>query len=553
MKPPSQATQLVALGATAELFHDASGTAYATMSVAGHVETHPIRSSGFRSWLAGSYWGTCQTTPSSQALTDALGTLEGMARYDGADHEVHVRLAHADDALYVDLGDARWQAIAVTRDGWDLVATPPVRFRRPKSLGALPVPVRGGSLDELRGFLNLDGDDDEYVLLVGFLLAAFGRGPYLILVLGGEHGSAKTSTSRMLRKLIDPALIPDRAKPRDDRDLIIAATNGHLVAFDNLSELTDWISDGLARLATGAGFGARALYTDAEEAILYARKPTIINGIGDLATRPDLLDRAVLVNLPRIPDERRRSEDDLWPAFDAARPRLLGALFDALVMALRRERQVTLARTPRMADAARWVTAAAPALGWTNDTFVSAYARNRASGHELALEASSLASPIRDLIAAGPWEGTAAALLDRLAVLAGDAVARRKDWPAAPHRLSGQLRRLAPDLRAVGIEVAFDRHAGHAGRERIIRISMQRSAGSAGSAGPSTEPPALPGAPPALPVIGAEHESGAPDASGAPLHDKSNGLDDSDPELARDDDPEPQGWPHLFDLPEASA
>jgi hypothetical protein len=63
------------------------------------------------------------------------------------------------------------------------------------------------------------------------------------LAIAGEQGSAKTVLSKLLRALIDPSVAPVRALPRDERELFIAASNGHVLAFDNLSGLPPWLSD----------------------------------------------------------------------------------------------------------------------------------------------------------------------------------------------------------------------------------------------------------------------------------------------------------------------
>ena len=72
-----------------------------------------------------------------------------------------------------------------------------------------------------------------------------------------------------------------------------AASNGHVLAFDNVSGLPAWISDTLCRLAAGGGFAVRQLYTDQDEVLFDAARPVILNGIEDIVTRPDLADRAV--------------------------------------------------------------------------------------------------------------------------------------------------------------------------------------------------------------------------------------------------------------------
>ena len=126
----------------------------------------------------------------------------------------------------------------------------------------LPMPMRGGSVEALAPFLNLNGPGD-FVLIVAWLLAALRpAGPYPLLAMSGEQGSSKTVLSKILRALVDPNAAPVRSAPREERDLFIAASNGHLLAFDNLSDIPPWVSDALCRLASGGSFALRQLYTD---------------------------------------------------------------------------------------------------------------------------------------------------------------------------------------------------------------------------------------------------------------------------------------------------
>jgi hypothetical protein len=294
-------------------------------------------------------------------------------------------------------------------------------------------------------------------------------GTHPILGLSSEHGSGKTTLSEVVRRLVNPHSAMLRAEPRDVRDVMIAATNSWFVAFDNLSELSPWLSDCLCRLATGGSFSTRELYSDSEEMIFSAQRPALRNGIDDVVTRGDLLDRAILLDLPPIDEERRRPAGELWRAFEAARPRILGALLDAVSQALRRAPLVRLARLPSMADFAIWTTAAAPALGWSDDYFISIYTANREQAHELALDVSPVAATVQALADRGEWSGMAAELLEVLSGLVDEAARRARTWPTTPRYLGGEVRRLAPNLRSVGVEVEFAREA-RASRRRIITI-----------------------------------------------------------------------------------
>ena len=190
--------------------------------------------------------------------------------------------------------------------------------------------------EELRRFINV-GSETDFCLMATWLIQALRpRGPYPILVLVAGQGAAKTTTARSLRRLCDPSESDVRRPPRNTEDLMIAATNGHIVNFDNLSRLSPELSDNLAVLATGGGFSVRQLYTNNEEMIFDAQHPIILNGMSQVATRGDLLDRAVVITLPPIADAARKDEATFWQEFDQAQPRMLGALLDAVVCGLGR-------------------------------------------------------------------------------------------------------------------------------------------------------------------------------------------------------------------------
>ena len=272
------------------------------------------------------------------------------------------------------------------------------------------------------------------------------------------------------RQGVSPLRAPLRALLREDRDLFIAASNGHVLAFDNVSGLPAWISDTLCRLATGGGFAVHQLYSDQDEVLFDAARPVILNGIEDIVTRPDLADRAVFLTLEPIAEQRRRPEAELWAAFELERPRILGVLLDAVVHGIRQLPETRLEKLPRMADFALWASACETAL-WPAGTFWSAYCGNRDEAVEGVIDADPIAAAVRALMTTRTvWTGTAADLLGALAAEVGERAARSKTWPDSPRALSGRLRRAATFLRKVHIELSFGRE-GRA-RTRIITITM---------------------------------------------------------------------------------
>ena len=471
----SAATKLLGLASgCAELFH-AGDSCYATITIREHRETHALNSRGFRRWLMKIFFEQCGRAASGETIKSSITTLEGIARFDRDERAVFVRLAEYDGKTYLDLCDETWRVAEIGKQGWSIIESKdcPVRFRRAHGMLALPVPERGGTIAELRQFLNLATKDD-FVLAASWLLGAFHpSGPYPVLILHGEQGSAKSTAATVLRNLIDPNLAPRRTEPREPRDMMIAANNGFICSFDNMSRLESWLSDGFCRLSTGGGFGIRTLYSDEDETIFEAKRPIILNGIEELATRGDLLDRSVILYLPRVSDEKRRDESEFWNSFRAAQPRLLGALLDAVSAALRNADSVKLCRLPRMADFAVWVAAAEPALGWEPGTFLRVYEENRQAANDLPLE-TPVADAMRRLVL--PWAGTATQLLAELDSVVDERTRRLKGWPASGRLLSNGLRRLVPNLRKVGINVRFCRDTSHA-RSRIVNITSESKVG----------------------------------------------------------------------------
>jgi hypothetical protein len=450
-----------------ELFHTVGGVAYADFITGGHRESWPIRSKQFRIWLRRCYYQATGAAASSAAIAAALDLLEARAQFDAPERTVNIRVAEHADCVYLDLADEHWRAVEIGADGWRVLERPPVRFRRAPGMLPLPVPERGGSIEALRSFLNLSSQNN-FVLVVAWLLAALRpAGPYPLLTISGEQGSAKTFLSKLLRALVDPNVAAVRALPREERELMIAASNGHVLAFDNLSGLSPWLSDALCRLASGGSFAVRRLYTNDEEVLFKAARPTLLNGIEDVIGRSDLADRAILLALGPIAEHQRRSETELWRDFELARPGILGALLDATVDGLRTVASTKLPRLPRMADFALWATACERNL-WPAGTFTRAYIANRETAIEGIIDSNPIATCVRDfMIERGSWTGSAADLL-RISVQRAGQVGDNIGWPKNPRALAGRLRRAQTSLRALGIEIAFGRE-GRAG-SRVIKI-----------------------------------------------------------------------------------
>lgn len=468
----SQSTLLVELAVDScfELFHakNSSAGCYARIAVGKHLETCRIGSNAFRLWLLRLYWESCGGAPNSSAMQDAVGVLRGKALFEGAKHPVSVRLGELNGCIYLDLANDEWQAVEIDAQGWRIIDRPPVRFIRTSGMLPLPMPKPGARLAMMRPFLNVENDDDWLLICAWLVSTLRPSGPFPALGIHGEQGAAKTSTCRILRALVDPNEAPLRSGPKNERDLVIAASNSWMVSLENMSKLPDWLSDALCRLSTGGGFGTRELYSDDEETLFCAKRPILMNGIAELATRSDLLDRSIVVTLPRIADHQRRTEKEIAQEFAIKRPLILGALLDAVSTALAGYKDISLQRLPRMADFATWACAAEPAFDCQSGAFLYAYQSNVAAANESAIDSSVIAVPLLAFLnGKDKWRGTASDLLHDLEKAAFECVPKRVDLPKKPHLLSGELMRIAPNLRRIG----WDVERGRVGGSRFIQIT----------------------------------------------------------------------------------
>lgn len=467
----------------AELFHAAEQTKYSTYAdivIDGCRETHAIGSSSFSEWMRNLYFDAEESTPGREVVNGATDMLRALARRKGPEREVFVRCANHRGDLYIDLGDPQWRAVHVSKSGWRIVNRPPVRFRRGGAMTALPLPQKGGSIDMLGESLNTK-DKDSFVMVVAWLLAALrDRGPYPVLVVNGEQGSAKSTLTKILRSLVDPSTAPLRHTSSSDRDLFITATHSWVLAFDNCSDLPHWLSDALCRLATGGGFATRQLFSDMDEVVFSAMRPIILNGITEFVERGDLADRSVFVHLTPISKKERKTEKEVLGEFESLRPKILGALFDAIAAGLTRLPSIDLPTKPRMAEFAEWAEACSEHFTCADGDFLKAYERNQASAVASVVEADSVASAIQEFAYSlgvdGEWEGNATELLEKLDPIAGEKVTKQRSWPKSSKAMGKAVARVAPALRQAGVHV--DR-PNRTGRKRLIVIG--------GAARPDTE------------------------------------------------------------------
>ncbi|WP_367025166.1 hypothetical protein ABZN20_10145 [Methylococcus sp. ANG] len=437
----SQATTLIELSSILDYVHDQDGAVYALIDRDEHREVWPVRSKNFKEWLSDTFYKSEGKGCNNNSISDALNTIEARAKHIGKPVQVYIRVAHLADRVIIDLCDDQWRVIEVTEEGWEVLDKSPVYFIRRNGMAALPAPTDKGGVEHLSEFINID--PKEFPLVVAWLVAALsGAKPYPVLVLQGEQGTGKSTTSRVIRSLCDPSTVPLRSPPREVRDLLVSAANNHCVVLDNLSGLNPELSDCLCRLSTGGGIDCRQLYSNLEQVLVEIQRPIIANGIDDIATRPDLAERSIILNLPIIQATDRQDEKRFWHDFELARPSIFGALLNGVSAAIRGHYRIHISEKPRMADFALWSVAAGVAFGWDGE-FMSAYTQNQDEAVEAGIEASPVGSALILLLNAssGRWAGNSTALHRDLSEYAGNQ-AKSKAWPITPKGATNAIKRL---------------------------------------------------------------------------------------------------------------
>lgn len=461
--------KLLEIAEKATLFQTAGGRKFAEVEEDGDLYMYEIKQKraggdNFRNWLIRNYKKKYGEGPNSTSISRTMEVVRADVSV-AEEREIYKRIADLNDKILIDLAGNQRRAVKVTSDGYEIIENPEINFWRPDGVRSLPEP-EGSILDikYLRELLNVE--DEDFSLLVAWILATFQTaGPYPVLIPTGPAGSGKSTLTKLIRNLLDPAGNTGRATTRSIQkpdDLFSEARHRHLLALDNQSRLKQWQSDSLSAIATGGGIEKRQLYTDDNLVTIDTMNPIIMNGIDISGIGNDLLDRAIFLHL-KEPTERK-VEKEIWEKFDEYHSRILGGLCDALSTTLEKRSwvEVTQEEMTRMADFSQWLKAAEPAIqqieGLEDINPTDIYHGNRQNAGRDALQESDLGSAlVKFLELQEPnedgvlWEGSSSELLDQLERNASTKIVESKYWPGSPVSLGKRLKRVATTLSKVGI------------------------------------------------------------------------------------------------------
>jgi hypothetical protein len=451
------------------LFHDEQKDGYISLEINGHQEIWSCKSKAIKRWLASEVYRTQKKAPGSEVIKSILAVLEGKSRFEGEEVELQNRVAWKNDELYYDLTNKEWQAIKINKKGWEIVEKPPILFKRYSHNKAQIMPSKNGDINLFLNYINVANPEHRLLLLV-FLVSCFVPGiPHVMLTIFGAQGSSKSTLSRLARLLVDPSLIEVASFPHGQKELIQALAHHYFLFFDNVSFISEEQSDILCKAITGGGHTKRELYSDDDDVIYNFMRCIGINGINLVATRPDLLERSLLLELERIESSERKTEKELYQNFKRDLPSILGGVFDTLVKALEIQSTIKSNSYHRMADWEVLGCAISEALGYTKEEFLNAYQNNMNRQTEMLLNENIVATVIVTFMEdKNEWKGTPTQLLERLSsdAILSNVDTREKNWPRGANILSRRLNELSTPLKQMGYWVTIST----SGTERYIHI-----------------------------------------------------------------------------------
>ncbi|PIR52756.1 hypothetical protein COU76_04735 [Candidatus Peregrinibacteria bacterium CG10_big_fil_rev_8_21_14_0_10_49_10] len=441
------------------LFHDQLGEPYAYFKTPKQWIVRRIGSNDFQNWLRRLFYEKTEKAIADTTLKSVAGLLTCKALYDGSEFHLYNRIAVQKGSIVYNIADESGQTVVIDKKGYNVTSLKEPLFRHYRHQRPQVSPASEGAISDLLPFVNLKGGnkDQELLLLVYTITCFIPDFPHVILVISGEKGSAKSTLLKLIRRIVDPAKPPLLGLSENADDLPQQLDHNYFAPYDNVSGFSRKISDRLCRASTGDGDTKRKLYSDDDDFVREYQRCVALNGINVCAKEPDLLERCLLIELERIPKDKRKTEKQLWVEFDTALPGILNGIFSVLSKAIGKYDTIEAPGRNRMADFEHWGCAIAQALGYSAQKFIEAYERNLGLQNQEAINESDVAIAIVALVELeeGFWEGTTTELREVLEKVAGEEKIDVKDrsWPKRANTLGKRIREVQSNLLDAGIQV----------------------------------------------------------------------------------------------------
>lgn len=476
---PSKSQQVYdfVVASGAKLFLDQDKTPFARIDTGPKDKSVEIESREFSDIVRGMIYKEYKTTISDSIMKEAASMLRAEAISLGKTYELNHRVAQIGDKVYYNLQNTTDLIVEIDENGWRIVrgVDHPFLFMDGQGIEQV-IPERGGDLRDFLKFVNIK-DKDEQMLFLSTLPVRMVRNiDQAIIYFHGPAGSAKTTALKMVKNLLDPSVAPISLPIRNEDDLLVSLNKTWVFANDNISEISNRLSDLMCTMATGADRSKRKLYTDSEVSVVRIKNPAYLTGVNVEAYKSDLLSRILLFKTEIINREERRSGTEIEEEFQKAKPYLLGAIFDTLSEAMRLKKEIPQNTQFRMYDFSLWGAACAESLGYSAESFEMALRQSVLLRAYDAIYSLSVGRVLlKYLQENGFFEGTVSNLLDELKSYQSNSGHSEYIEGVAnnPASLGKKLREIENSLDAIGVTVDLSKRTN---TERLISLKWDSSA-----------------------------------------------------------------------------
>lgn len=455
------------------LFHDQNGVPFARVKIGESFQNLELGSQAFLNFARYSYFVETKKLASDQQLKECISLMMLEARAAGIHYDLYDRVSSENECHYYDLCDKEGLVVAVTKEGWSFVRDEEAAYKFRTGLSVEQViPEKGGDLKDFLEFLNLSTEDEKIIYLSTLPVRLLRNVSQAIAYIHGPASSGKTTLLKLTKSLLDPSRGGISIPVRKPDDILPLLAKSWIFCNDNISKITDEMSDFLCTIATGGESSRRQLYTNGEVFTSLVKNPAFLTGINVEASRSDLLSRMILFKTVAVGDGERISDEEMWARFEEMKPKLLGAIFDTLSKAMEVKPTLKNKTNFRMADFALWGAACAEVLGYGAERFEEALKRGMKSRAYDALYSSNAGRILLDFLNDNSsFEGTATELLSELKKFRDSNKKYDYDKIAnSPNGLSKKLRQLENSLLEVGVQIDFDSRSSE---KRLIKITTK--------------------------------------------------------------------------------
>ncbi|HZD35617.1 MAG TPA: DNA polymerase domain-containing protein, partial [Nitrososphaeraceae archaeon] len=473
-------------------FKDQYGMPYVTIKVANHVETMPIQSKKSEYYVSKLYFDSTngRKVAGSESVNNAIRVMHAQALFSGQERTLGLRLAWGkkNGEIYYDLGNSEWDVIKLTSANWSISKMSDAALFSRFNQKAQVTPSREyppDIFDQYLDLMQIKNAASRLLIKVWTIALLIPDIPHPIAIIHGEKGGLKTTFCKYQKRLVDPDRIEVNNIPNEKAEFVQQMYHNYLAIYDNVKFLPPWFSDEVCKAVTGAGNSKRTLYTNDDDTIYDYKRCIMISGINNWLTEPDALDRSIIVELERPPDDLRKQETEVETKFEELRPRLFGYILDILVKTLQIKPEIKLTKLDRMADFEVWGEAIARAMGYSSMEFVDAYRENIGMQNIEAIENHQLAQVVIKFVDSwyvetteACWQSPTSKVLGHLNKVAhahNIDTTNIKAWPKAANSLTKKLKPILSNLRdGLGINITISRQTSGDKKKRntsFIRIT----------------------------------------------------------------------------------